>query len=85
MSNAKHQQNCMYFSKIPLKLTRSNVFMNGVELDLVSEFKYLGVVLDSTLSFKNHVKKVVQVIKFNLQNFRHIRNNLTLLYDHFTH
>ena len=49
-----------------------------MELDVVSEFKYLGVVLDPTLCFKSHVKKVAQVVKFNLQNFRHFRNNLTM-------
>jgi len=46
-----------------------------VGLDLVSEFKYLGVVLDPTLCLK---KKVAQVVKFNLKHFRHIRNNLTM-------
>lgn len=69
---------CMYFSKRHVEITRSSVFLNGMELELVSEFKYLGVVLDRTFCFKSHVKKVAQVVKFNLQNFRHIRNNLTV-------
>lgn len=69
---------CMYFSKRHVKIIRSNVFLNGVEPDLVSEFKYLGVVLDPTFCFKSQVKKESQVVKFNLQNFQHIRNDLTI-------
>ena len=42
------------------------------------QFKYLGIILDSTaLSFKHQVRKVVQITKYNLANFRYIRNCLT--------
>ena len=41
------------------------------------QFKYLGIILDSTLSFKDQVRKVVQITKYNLANFRYIRNCLT--------
>ena len=44
---------------------------------MVSEFKYLGIIIDSNLSFKRHVKKVINTVKFNLANFRHIRPYLT--------
>ncbi len=60
---------CMMFSKWPTEATHSNVYLNGKELGLVKEFKYLGVVLDPPLTFKNHVKKISNTIKFNLQNF----------------
>ena len=69
---------CMMFSKQPVKVTQSNVFLRGEELELVKEFKYLGVILDSTLSFKNHVKKISKTIKFNLLNFKQIRPSLTV-------
>ncbi len=39
------------------EIMRSNVFLNGEELEIVQNFKYLGVIPDPTLSFKNHVKK----------------------------
>ena len=51
---------CMTFSKRPVVLQSSNVFLCGEELELVSEFKYLGVMLDSTLTFEKHVKKKCQ-------------------------
>ena len=69
---------CMAFSKRPVVMESSNVFLGGEELELVSEFKYLGVMLDSTLTFKKHVKKVTNTIKFNLQNFKQIRPFLTV-------
>lgn len=64
---------CMYLSKTSVELPRSNVYIGSDELELVSHFKYLGVILDSQLSFKKHIKKVTNVVKFNLQNFRQIR------------
>ena len=44
----------------------------------VEQFKYLGVTLDPTLSFKGHVKKLSNTLKHNLANFRYIRNSLTI-------
>ena len=41
----------------------------------VTHFKYLGIILDSTLSFK--VRKVKKITKYNLANFSYIRNCLT--------
>lgn len=68
---------CMAFSKRPVVLQNSNVFLKGEELSLVTEFKYLGVILDPTLSSKKHVKRVIKTVKFNLSNFRQIRSSLT--------
>ena len=69
---------CMAFSKRPVQLQSSNVFLGGEELELVSEFKYLGVTLDPTLTFKKHIKKVSNTINYNLQNFKQIRPFLTV-------
>ena len=68
----------MMFTKKPIKLERSNVFLGGMELDIVEEFKYLGVTLDPTLSFKKHIKLTANRIKFNLQNFKQIRSSMTI-------
>ena len=51
--------------------------MSEEKLQVVSDFKYLGVILDSNLSFKKQVRKVIQITKFNLANFRFIQNCLT--------
>ena len=64
---------CMVFSKKSTKLDRSHVFLEGVELELVPHFKYLGVITDSNLTFKKHIKKVSSTVKFSIQNFKHIR------------
>ena len=68
---------CMIFDKRPPNTDHSGVFLGGEELALVSEFRYLGVILDSTLSFRKHIKKVSNSVKYNLANFRQIRNSLT--------
>ncbi len=49
---------CMMFAKQPVEMTHSKVFLRGEELDFVTEFTYLGVTLDSALTFKSHVKKL---------------------------
>ena len=68
----------MMFSKRPVKIEGSNVFLNGAEIELVPHFKYLGVILDSNLTFKKHIKKVSNTVKFNLQNVKQIRPFLTV-------
>lgn len=46
-------------------------FLGGEELQLINGFKYPGgVTLDSTLTFKKHIKKITRTIKFNLSNFK---------------
>lgn len=69
---------CMVFSKRPSELQQSNVFLNGVELSLVKEFKYLGLTLDPNLTFKKHIRRITHTVNFNVQNFRHIRPFMTL-------
>ena len=49
-----------------------------MELELVPQFKFLGVILDSNLTFKKHIKKVRNKLNFNLANFKQIRPALTL-------
>ena len=49
---------CMFFSKKACdKNTDSMVSIQGQKLTVVQEFKYLGVVIDSQLNFKQQVKK----------------------------
>uniref|UniRef100_A0A3P9HF32 Reverse transcriptase domain-containing protein n=1 Tax=Oryzias latipes TaxID=8090 RepID=A0A3P9HF32_ORYLA len=68
----------MFFNKSNNNLTAEpDVFVSGERLQIVSEYKYLGVILDSNLSFKSHIKRVCNRIKFNLSNFRHIRHQMS--------
>ena len=67
----------MFFTKRAIDATEPDVYVSGEKLQVVSDFKYLGIILDSNLSFKKHVKKLIQITKFNLAHFRFIRNCLT--------
>lgn len=68
---------CMYFTKSNSTSDNPGVFVAGEPIQVVSQFKCLGIILDSTLSFKKQVKRVTQTAKYNLSNFRFMRNCLT--------
>ncbi len=57
----------MMFAKKTVEIKLSKVFLRGEELEVVKEFTYLGVALDSALTFKSHVKKLSKIVKFNLK------------------
>ena len=69
---------CMLFSRQPSVGQQPSVMVGGEWLEVVEYFKYLGVIFDSNLNFKQHVKKVKNTIKLNLSNFKHIRPFLTI-------
>ena len=60
--------NCMIFcnhSKLSSKLCRPKLFINGIEVEYVAKFNFLGILIDETLSWKCHVayihKKILSV------------------------
>ena len=67
----------MFFAKTNKSYTEPDVFISGQRIQTVNEYKYLGIMLDSNLTFKHHVKKVSNILKFTLANFRHLRNHMT--------
>ena len=48
------------------------ITLQGEEIEMVKDFKYLGVVLDSRLKFDKHVKKISKTIK---QLFKLLQTN----------
>ncbi len=68
---------CMFFTKKNSPSVEPDIFVSGERLQVVSEYKYLGVLVDSKLSFKAQVKKVCNRVKFNLSNFRFIRDYMS--------
>lgn len=54
-----------------------DVKMNGELIDQVEQEKYLGVILDSQLNFKSHIKNISRKMKVSINCFRMIRNSLT--------
>ncbi len=74
--NTKTKSICFSIRKLPV--TESlNIRIKDEIIEQVSEEKYLGMILDSQLNFKRHVKKLCKTIKANLASFRIIRNCLT--------
>lgn len=69
---------CMYFSERVSTKSDLIIMVQGQRLQLFPKCKYLGVILVSQLDFKHHDKKTLNTIKWNLSNFRYIRNDLTL-------
>lgn len=68
----------MFFTKSNKNFSvEPNIFISGERLQIVLEYKYLGVLIDSKLSFTSHVKRVCNRIKLNLMNFRHIRHQMS--------
>lgn len=65
---------CMFLSKSKSRCVEPDIVVAGERIQVVSEFKYLGVYIDNNLTFKSHIKKVCNHIKYNLANFRYVRS-----------
>lgn len=57
-------------------LEELHLTINGQNIAQVKEVKYLGLILDSHLSFESHVKKITRTAKANMYSFRIIRDCL---------
>ena len=61
-----------------LKFTSSNrLSIAGARLDLASSVRSLGVLLDTRLSFNEHVTKLCQACNYHIRSLKHIRPMLT--------
>ena len=72
---------CMYFHSMQKKVdpaVHQSIKINNEPLAIVTSYKYLGVTLDSHLTYKEHVSKLVKQIKQRLFVFQKIRPFLTL-------
>lgn len=69
---------CMFFSKSKSCCAEPDVAIDGQRLQVSSDFKYLGVYIDSNLTFRSHIKKLCNNIKFNLPNFRYARSCMSI-------
>ena len=64
---------CICFSITKAKNASLQVQINGESIEQVSEQKYLGIILDSQLNFRSHVKKMCKTIRSNINCFKLIR------------
>lgn len=67
----------MYFSISKNDVHHPDVFVKGEKLQIVSDIKYLGINIDSHLTFTKQVKKVVNTAKLYLRNGKCINNQLS--------
>ena len=51
--------------------------INNIELELVNSFKYLGIIFDSNMTFKNHFDSVRVKMDINLSRIRNIKRCLS--------
>lgn len=58
---------------------RLNVLMDGVEIEIVSQYKYLGVVIDDRLDFKSHFDYVGKKIAKKLYFLSKIRGTISIV------
>jgi len=64
---------CMFFTKTACNSPEPDVYVSGERLQIVPEYKHLGIYLDSNL-----VKNMATVVRFYLFNLKYIRNNPTI-------
>ena len=75
----------MYFHSIQTKVNpaaHDPVKLNNVPLTIATSYKYLGVILDSQLTYKLHIDKLTKQLKQRLYVFQQIRPYLTLTLAH---
>ncbi|KAF7695177.1 hypothetical protein C0J45_2270, partial [Silurus meridionalis] len=60
------------------KLKHLNLHLDGCSVTTGSMVKDLGVILDSNLSFKNHINQVTKTAFFHLRNISKLRNMLSI-------
>ena len=56
----------------------SPILLNGVNLEYVDSFKYLGVVVDAKLNFKRHYSELLKNVNRKVQYFGRASNNLDI-------
>uniref|UniRef100_A0A673FP01 Chromobox protein homolog 6-like n=1 Tax=Sinocyclocheilus rhinocerous TaxID=307959 RepID=A0A673FP01_9TELE len=75
---AFEQNACMYFKTKKKEEVQPDILVNGEKLQIVPDFKYLGVILDSHLTLEMHVQKTVCAVTPQLRNFTFKRSQLSI-------
>ena len=73
--NTKKTKSMLFGSNKKLKNTRlPNLKLNGNDLEYVTHYKYLGIILDSTLTFKNQIQNTIKIVAHKISLLQKIRN-----------
>ena len=70
---------CMLFgSSVRLKRTRQpKLYINNTSVDFVHQYKYLGVILDSHLTFIKHLNNIIKITAHKINLLSKVRQYLT--------
>lgn len=59
----------MYFT---YKQGRPSIYIENVQVEIVDKFKYLGVIVDNRLTFKNHIEYIKKKIRMSCGAFYYL-------------
>ena len=70
---------CMLFgSRVRLKrLRQPTLYINNTSIDFVHQYKYLGVILDSHLTFNKHLNNIIKITAHKINLLSKVRQYLT--------
>ena len=73
VNTTKTQVLWSYSARSVPDLTEADLFLNGNRLEVVSQFNYLGVTLDTHMTLTPHMKKRIGLVRARLAQLRKIR------------
>ena len=68
----------MFFSSRPIPANLDNILFSNVEIEWVSEYKYLGLLITNRMSYVTHIEKVSSKISQYVGIFYHLNKFLPL-------
>lgn len=54
-----------------------NLYIDGINIEKVSKYKYLGIIIDNKLTFRDHIDNICKKIKAKIPSIIKIKNKLT--------
>ena len=79
LTTGKGKTECILFgTDLKLALANFSVSVNGSDLKQVSEYKYLGLVMDKCLTWKAHVKYLLGKVGKRIDMLGCARNNISM-------
>lgn len=74
--NTSKSKLVLYNNRLQINKLNIDIKIGDVRLELVSEYKYSGVILDSKLQFVSHINSVKQRISYRMATLRKVRWSL---------